>query len=72
MNRCIQSFWRAQRIVKPYTNCSYVSFVAHIPTSALQPLPLWLYRLLTMRLLWQDDLLLPLVGLRRRRVEPAA
>ena len=35
MNRCIQSFWRAQRIVKPYTNCSYVSFVAHIPTSAL-------------------------------------
>ena len=32
MNRCIQSFWRAQRIVKPYTNMSYISFLLHIPT----------------------------------------
>lgn len=32
MNRCIQSFWRAQRIVKPYTHCSYISFLVHIPT----------------------------------------
>ena len=56
MNRCVQSFWRAQRIVKPYdpappatrtfpiirrmsmcggryTNCSYISFLLHIPTT---------------------------------------
>ena len=45
--------------------------VSPLSLSALQPLPLWLYRLLTMRLLWQDDLLLPLVGLCWRRVEPA-
>ena len=36
------------------------------------PDPLHTYLLLSLRLLWQDDLLLPLVGLRRRRVEPAS
>ena len=30
-NRCMQSFWRAQRIVKPYTWIAWIGLAIHLP-----------------------------------------
>ena len=32
MNRCVQSYQRAQRIVQPIARMSVISFAAHVPT----------------------------------------
>lgn len=31
LNRTVQTFWRAQRIVKPYSNMSTIAFIFHVP-----------------------------------------
>jgi multidrug resistance protein, MATE family len=32
LNRVVQTYWRAQRIVKPYKNATVAAFVLHVPT----------------------------------------